>query len=452
MNLTIDVPHYAEPLLTGDLPRHVSLRGGRSSAKTWTVARLLVWLSLQEPCRDRFIVAARQFQKNLAESAKPAIERAIKDIGAEPLFDMQTERTVCRRTNAEFRYIGLERNKKNIKGLEGAKYFWNEEAETTTDEIMELVLPTIREPGSTLFWTWNPKHRTNAVWQRFVENPAPDDFSIHVTWQDVPPEWRPDVMEEERLRCLAENPERYGHIWGGLPDDGDDSERVLSWASIEAGRKQSHDLPPGADEGPWMAGYDPAMGGDANSLVIRRGSVVHRRERWHSDDRRANIRRVIGVCQEYGTHTLAFDSGGLGAGMEQDLATAADRVVAFKFGEAVAGPDVIYSNRVRNRDQFAKRNAQAAQALKIRADNTLRHSRGERGLDTSRMLFYATPMEWLELAQPVMTESVGGKMTIQKKADGEPSPDDFDALLMSFQADSERGLTAGPLAPLFFEV
>jgi phage terminase large subunit len=36
---------------------------------------------------------------------------------------------------------------------------------------------------------------------------------VRSNWSDNP--WFPDVLEQERLDCLANQPERYGHIWEG---------------------------------------------------------------------------------------------------------------------------------------------------------------------------------------------------------------------------------------------
>ncbi len=83
------------------------------------------------------------------------------------------------------------------------------------------------------------------------------------------------------------------------------------------------------------------------------------------------------------------------------------------FGEAVAGPERNYSYRVRNKDFFARRNAQLAWALRLRAQQTARLLDRE-DVDVGSCLFVSEGIERLEsylaqLSQPEWKEDTAGE-------------------------------------------
>ena len=69
----VKVPDWAVPLYKPH--RYKILYGGRSSGKTWQIARALVLQGYQSPLR---IICVREHKTALRKSAKPAIEDAIR--------------------------------------------------------------------------------------------------------------------------------------------------------------------------------------------------------------------------------------------------------------------------------------------------------------------------------------------------------------------------------------
>ena len=51
----------------------------------------------------------------------------------------------------------------SIKSLEGFKRAWVEEAQTLSTTSLALLRPTIRAPGSELWFSWNPRRKTDPV-------------------------------------------------------------------------------------------------------------------------------------------------------------------------------------------------------------------------------------------------------------------------------------------------
>lgn len=102
----------------------------------------------------------------------------------------------------------------SIKSLEGFNRAWVEEAQTLSLTSLNMLTPTIREKGSELWFSWNPRRKTDPVDMRLrgAEKPT-GAVVVRANWSDNP--WFPDVLEDERADCLRMQPEQYDHIWEG---------------------------------------------------------------------------------------------------------------------------------------------------------------------------------------------------------------------------------------------
>ena len=458
--LSLRIPAYARALI-GCRARYISLRGGRSSSKTWTTARLLVLRAFQE---RTVIACGREFQKSLAESAKPAIENAIKDMGLHGFFTV-TDRFITGANGSRFFFAGYERNRESIRGWEDVDIVWSEEAQRLSTATAELLIPTIRKPGSQLWFTWNPTRRTDWVWRRFMTVPRPNDVSLLVNWRDNP--FFPAEANEERLTDQKVSAARYRHIWEGEPDDGGAASQVLPYAllreCVNAYRKGLHkgtESRPVA--GPKDVGLDVAdneAGGDWNAAAYREGPVLREVERWRGRAGKT-AKRGHAIAVRVGAWGLRYDAGGVGAGCREffddlrlevtqrpdyDPQAVLYEAVPEQFGAGVKGGERRYAQRADNAGFFSKRNMQMAWGLRLRAERTVRLMEGE-DIDLLTCLFIPHDLPDLEgvlgeLSQPTYTENpVTGKLVLDKTPDGEPSPDRADAVFLAYGRDSEYGL------------
>ena len=174
---------FAKTLFASNV-RHKALFGGRGSGKSWSIASYLVYVSTKERKR---IVGARQFQNSIRDSSKDLIERRIRDFELGGQFDLTDRSIVHRGTGSEFLFIGLERNIESIRSMEGADIVWVDEARTISSKSMEVLLPTVRNPGSTLIWSWNPELPTDPVDAYFRDGkPPPQSVVQFVDYNDNP--------------------------------------------------------------------------------------------------------------------------------------------------------------------------------------------------------------------------------------------------------------------------
>lgn len=200
--------------------RHHALYGGRGSAKSWSVATALSVISGQA---KKKIVCARQFQNSIRDSSKALIEKRILQMGIRPQFHVTDQYIMHKGTKSEFTFVGLERNIESIRSLEGADIVWVEEARTIKAKSMEILLPTVRQPGSFFIWTWNPEQPTDPVDSYFRKAGAPPRSIVtFVDYTDNPYFYSTELPHEMEV-LKAGNFERYKHVWLGAYDTASES-------------------------------------------------------------------------------------------------------------------------------------------------------------------------------------------------------------------------------------
>lgn len=200
------------PLL--DPARYKAAHGGRGSGKSWFFAGLLVEEHLANPGFRS--VCIREVQKSLKESAKRLIESKIEDFGLSEKdgFKVLADR-IETPGNGLIIFQGMQdHTAESIKSLEGFNRAWVEEAQTLSARSLQLLRPTIRAPGSELWFSWNPRSKKDPVDAMFRGGEPPTNSAIiRANWSDNP--WFPAELEQERLDCLRSDPDQYAHIWDG---------------------------------------------------------------------------------------------------------------------------------------------------------------------------------------------------------------------------------------------
>lgn len=195
-------------------------RGGRGSGKSHFFGGLMVEDALAEPGENAGAgllgACLREVQKDLAQSAKRLIENKLIEhrLGEADGFKVFED---CIKTPGDGLIIFKGMNNytaDSIKSLEGFKRAWWEEAHTATKKSINLLRPTMRAPGSQLWWSYNRNTKLDAVDVMFTGPELPTGaVVVEANWQDNP--WFTAELEQERLDCLRMQPEQYAHIWDG---------------------------------------------------------------------------------------------------------------------------------------------------------------------------------------------------------------------------------------------
>lgn len=159
-------------------------------------------------------LCVREVQKSLKESAKRLLEDKIEAFGLGPHFEVQRDQ-IKTPGNGLIVFAGMQDHTvESIKSFEGFNVAWAEEAQTLSPRSLQLLRPTIRAPGSELWFSWNPRKKNDPVDEMLRGDELPTGAIVSpANWSDNP--WFPAELEQERLDCMRANPEQYAHIWEG---------------------------------------------------------------------------------------------------------------------------------------------------------------------------------------------------------------------------------------------
>lgn len=204
------VPLFAKP------SRYKVAHGGRGSGKTRSFALMTAVIGSMKVAEGQtgIILCGREFQNSLNDSSFAEVKAAIE---SDKWLKTQWEigRQYIRHVSGRVEYVfsGLRHNIESLKGKARILLAWVDEAEQVSETSWKTLIPTVREPGSEIWVTYNPASKDSATHKRFRDNATDDMLVVELNWSDNP--WFPDVLDEERQRDLIARPDDYEHIWQG---------------------------------------------------------------------------------------------------------------------------------------------------------------------------------------------------------------------------------------------
>ncbi len=209
--LEIAIPRYFQPLLQGGL-RYRAVYGGRASSKSHTAAEWIIAMCVGNP--GYRVLCGREIQKSLNQSVKQLLADKIQKFGLEKQFDIQ-QSVIKTPGDGMIIFSGLQSHTADsIKSLEGFDLAWIEEASTVSQYSLDLLRPTIRKPGSSILFTYNPRSPKDPV-DKFLRGgePPPNSAIVKANYMENP--FLPDVMLQEARYDKERDFEKYRHVWLG---------------------------------------------------------------------------------------------------------------------------------------------------------------------------------------------------------------------------------------------
>lgn len=248
--LVIDTPRAFLPLLRPS--RYKVARGGRGSGKSHFFAELLVERHIMAPTSS---VCIREIQKTLNHSAKRLIESKIQAMGVSHMFRVKESEIECPGGGVMI-FQGMQsHNADSIKSLDGFDIAWVEEAQSISQRSLDLLRPTIRKPGSELWFSYNPDQPTDPIDALFKgDNIPPDSIVIDANYWDNP--YFPDVLRVEMEYDRTRDHDKFKHVWCGAYNEKHNARVFSNW------RVEEFDIPPDAElrqGADWGFSVDPSV-------------------------------------------------------------------------------------------------------------------------------------------------------------------------------------------------
>lgn len=207
--LDIKTARIFQPLLAP--ARYKGAFGGRGSGKSHFFGELAV-----EECqavKGTRVVCIREVQRTLAQSSKRLVEDKIRALGLGQGFKIYHDR-ISTPGDGLVIFTGMQdHTAESIKSLEGFRIAWVDEAQTMSARSLSLLRPTIRDEGSELWFSWNPRRKSDAV-DDFLRTRKPEGaIVVNANWRDNP--FWTSTLEAERRLELELYPDRYDHTYEG---------------------------------------------------------------------------------------------------------------------------------------------------------------------------------------------------------------------------------------------
>lgn len=222
--MEISIPKKFKPLFEGayDKYRVIVYYGGRGAGKSVTLSYFAILKCLQD--RIRFYIV-RKVEKSKANSIHSLIKRLLRESN---LFDYVESTSIDKITfinGSELLFDGVsERTIDNIRSADNIRYFWFEEAHDLKEDLMQVLIPSVRADNSQVIVSLNPQKSTDYIYTQYIKSENIDNsysIAIKVNYNDNP--FLPEVLDRDRLRDLKTLPrEVYLHIWEGETNDYND--------------------------------------------------------------------------------------------------------------------------------------------------------------------------------------------------------------------------------------
>ena len=249
-SLHIRVPESFEALEGAH--RYIGAHGWRGSGKSHYFGER--WL--RENVAEKLdFVCLRETLKSLEFSVKKLLQAKIVQYNAGAYFEVQDRRILSSHGGVTI-FEGMQNHTADsIKSLEGFDRGWFAEAQASSDKSLMLLRPTIRKPGSQLWFDWNPDQPTDPIDKLLrCDHPPPGAAVVEVNYMHNP--WLPQELRDEMEYDRGRDPDKYAHVWLGKYRKNSEARVFRNWRREEFETDPAWTLRQGAD---WGFSVDPSV-------------------------------------------------------------------------------------------------------------------------------------------------------------------------------------------------
>lgn len=289
-------------------------RGGRGAgAKSWSIASLLI----QRANYIRTHVAClREVQLTLEESVWKLMRDTIERLRY-PGWKITKEYIDKPSVGSHIVFRGIsDLRADQVKSLEGFDIAWLEEAQSISNRSLDILFPTIRKPGSEIWFGMNPEEDIDPIVARTWGANRSDAILIDLEPGPIDNPWWTPELQRELVEDFARDPELAEHVWNGAPRvQGERS--VMSRAAIRGA--MARDLPTDPN-GVVELGVDVARFGDDRSVIYKRqGKKIVGEKTFKGADTQRVAREAWDLAGRNPAVKIKVDDDGVGGGVTDKL-------------------------------------------------------------------------------------------------------------------------------------
>ena len=323
--------------------------GGRSSGKSYGIADIIILMvigfipfglnaqeliqysegNLDYKVKPLTVLCAREIQNSIKDSVLTLLSNRIKALfpdNYDKLFNVTDTEIRCH-NGGKFLFRGLYRNADKLQSIPDINICWVEEAQSISQKSMSILVPTVRENNSELWFTYNPNYDNDAVIVLKNSADPKHKVEVNINWQD-----NPFFSEASRIQKDTDyrvDPDLAVHTWEGHTlQQGHDYIIKLNAVTESIDRKitTNNTIEIGAD----LARY----GNDLTVIFKRKGlEVIDYKEISKSDT--VYIENEIKRIADYNKSILIkIDEGNIGGGVIDHLKKEGYNVVGVNNGAA----------------------------------------------------------------------------------------------------------------------
>ena len=334
--VTIRIPEAFKELFNEEW-RNIAFWGGRSSGKSQNTATALLLRGRQKKLR---ILCTRQIQNTIKDSVHKLLKDQIDKFEFND-YEVTNDSIINTETGTEFIFKGLLRNIQEIKSLEGIDICWVEEAQTVTEESLDILTPTIRKEGSQLIFTFNRYTELDPVYVRYVVKRPPKTFENKINYDVLMTlKLLPNVIIDEINYDRINSPELYTYKWLGEPISQNEFSIIPRSQIIEAMQRTIE------NDGTIEIGVDVARMGDDRTVLWKRKGLKTIEYKIYTKQR---VPDIVGLIENFiegdNSVLIKVDDTGVGGGVTDGLLSLGYNVEAINFGSLPADKDR-YPNRI----------------------------------------------------------------------------------------------------------
>lgn len=329
----LDVLQFTSPKFKSLYPewnkgkKYIVYKGGRASTKSWNIAKALI--DHARTYDSLRVVCGREIMKSIQESNKKLLEDTITRAGLWSEFKTTNTYIENVRTRSRFTFIGLRDNPESVKGMEGTDLFWGDEADSFSQESLDLLCPTMRKHGCKVIFSYNPQLPTTPIEKLQVEKR--NQCIVHfINYLEVTDYLSEEILQEAE-ECRLNDIDKYNWIWlGQFRAQSQDTFIPLKLVT-EAYSRDPMDTNEGV-----VGALDIGIFHDRSVFVVRQGYNVIFAKEWKNPDPEQLVQEVIGLVTKYKVQKLAVDSAGQGAAIYKMLRNELEDVVVGIMAGSVA--------------------------------------------------------------------------------------------------------------------